>query len=180
MTICPTLQTKRLTLRPFCEEDLNAYSQMMDTPELREALRTPMGEGKAEAWTAMAWWLGQWELRGTGHWAVEETASRRFVGRAGLHNPEREDWPGVEVGWALHPDWWGMGYATEAGAEAVRYGFEELGEDRLYSTILLDNFRSQAVAQRLGFELVDVKILSHFPKEPHGIWALDRDSKLRV
>ena len=71
-------------------------------------------------------------------------------------------------------DWWGLGYATEAGAESIRYGFEEFGEDQLFSTILTDNFRSQAVAQRLGFELIDTKLLSHYPKEPHGIWVLDR------
>jgi len=177
MTSCPTLETERLILRPFRDDDLSDYSTMMDTPELRKSLRIPNNEGKTEAWTAMAWWRGQWELRGTGHWAVEEKISGSFIGRAGLHNPEREDWPGVEVGWALHPDWWGLGYATEAGAESVRYGFEELNESRLFSTILTDNFRSQAVAQRLGFELIDTKTLSHYPIEPHGIWALDRKSQ---
>ena len=68
------------------------------------------------------------------------------------------------------------GGTREAGEEAVRYGFEELGEERLFSTILVDNERSQAVAQRLGFVWVETKTLSHFPQEPHGIWALDRES----
>ena len=83
--------------------------------------------GLPEAFNAMAAWLGQWELRGTGHWALEEKDSGRFVGSAGLKRPEHHDRPGVEVGWTLHPSQWGRGYATEAGAEAVRYGFEELG-----------------------------------------------------
>ena len=101
MTACPTLETKRLILRPFCDEDLNSYFEMMDTPELREHLRIPDEKGISEAWLEMAWWLGQWELRGTGNWALEEKASGRFLGRAGLHNPERHDWPGVEVGWDM-------------------------------------------------------------------------------
>ena len=176
MTACPTLETERLILRPFSNDDLQEYFQMMNTPELRESLRIPDDEGMAEAFFALAAWLGQWELRGTGNWALEEKTSGRLIGRAGLHNPARDDWPGVEVGWALHPDCWGLGYATEAGAEAVRYGFEELGESRLFSCILLDNYRSMAVAQRLRFALVDTKTLSHYPKEPHGIWALDRES----
>ena len=174
MSACPTLETERLILRPFRDDDLSDFFAMRGTPELRESLRIPPDEAKTEVWFTMAWWRGQWELRGTGQWALEEKASGSFIGRAGLNNPARDDWPGVEVGWALHPDWWGLGYATEAGAESVRYGFEELGEDRLFSTILADNFRSQAVAQRLGFELIDTKILSHYPLEPHGIWALDR------
>ncbi len=176
MTACPTLETKRLILRPFRDGDLSDYFTMLDTPELRESLRIPDEKGRSEAWFEMAWWRGQWELRGTGHWALEEKISGSFIGRAGLHNPARDDWPGVEIGWALHPDWWGLGYAAEAGAESVRYGFEELGEDRLYSTILSGNYRSQSVAQRLGFVLVDTKTLSHYPKEPHGIWELRRES----
>ena len=69
----------------------------------------------------------------------------------------------------------GRGYATEAGAAAVQYGFEELGEERLFSCIVPDNHRSQAVARRLGFELVEERVILFFPEEPevHGIWALD-------
>ncbi|MEC7608388.1 MAG: GNAT family N-acetyltransferase, partial [Actinomycetota bacterium] len=62
---------------------------------------------------------------------LEDKESGALIGRAGLNNPEREDWPGVEVGWALHPDKWGLGYATEAGAESIRYAFEDLDEDCL-------------------------------------------------
>ena len=64
----------------------------------------PRGAGRAsicparfttpEAWLAMAQWRGQWELRGSGHFAVEERSTGRFVGRAGLHRPEQDDWPG--------------------------------------------------------------------------------------
>ena len=175
MVACPTLETERLVLRPFRDDDLADYFTMMDSPEVRTAMRVPEGAGLPEAFDAMAGWLGQWELRGTGHWALEEKSSGRFVGRAGLHRPERHDWPGVEVGWTLHPDQWGRGYATEAGAEAVRYGFEQLGEKRLFSCILLDNYRSQAVARRLGFELIEERAMSMLPAEVHGIWALDTD-----
>ena len=101
----------------------------------------------------MAQRLGQWELRGTGQWALEEKASGAFVGRAGTHWPERDDWPGIEIGWALHPDHWGKGYATEAGAAAVEYAFAHHDVDALYSVILPENTASQAVARRLGFTL---------------------------
>ena len=69
------------------------------------------------------------------------------------------------------------GRSTPAsGGVAVRYGFEELGEERLFSCIPVDNHRSQAVAQRLGFELIEEKAMSMLPDEVQGIWALDRDS----
>jgi RimJ/RimL family protein N-acetyltransferase len=121
----------------------------------------------------MALWLGQWELRGTGQWAVEIHGGP-MIGRVGLHCPESPDRPGLEVGWALHPDHWGRGYATEAGARAITYAFEVIGVDELVSVILLENVRSQRVASRLGLTWSEDRVLSSFPTEPHGIWRLPR------
>ena len=59
MTTCPTLETERLILRPFREDDLASYFTMMKTPELRESLRIPGERGRSEVWLEMAWWLGQ-------------------------------------------------------------------------------------------------------------------------
>ena len=81
---------------------------------------------------------------------------------------------GVEVGWTLHPDHWGRGFATEAGAEAIRYAFEDLDLDRIYSCILPGNEASQAVARRLGLELLEERTMAFFPSAPHGIWSRAR------
>ncbi len=173
MSACPTLETENLKLRPFKDGDVDDYFGVLDSPEVRRWLHIPESLDRSDAWQQMAWFVGQWELRGTGHWALEEKKSGQFVGRAGLHRPERHDWPGVEVGWLLHPDYWGRGYATEAGAAAVRYGFEDLQVDKLFSCILPENHRSQAVAKRLGFEFLEERVLAFFPKLPHGIWVLN-------
>ena len=173
MSACPTLETENLILRPFKDGDVDDYFGVLDSPEVRRWLHIPESLDRSDAWQQMAWFVGQWELRGTGHWALEEKKSGQFVGRAGLHRPERHDWPGVEVGWLLHPDYWGRGYATEAGGAAVHYGFEDLQVDKLFSCILPENHRSQAVAKRLGFEFLEERVLAFFPKLPHGIWVLN-------
>ncbi len=174
MTACPTLLTERLILRPLEESDLDAFTGLMATPEVRAALHLSAVWSRREAWLAMAQWRGQWELRGSGHFAVEERATGSFVGRAGLHRPEQDDWPGLEVGWTLHPDWWGMGYATEAGAASLAYAFDVMGEPEVFSVILPENLASQAVAQRLGLSLVGERVLSSYPAAPHGIWRIER------
>jgi RimJ/RimL family protein N-acetyltransferase len=172
---CPTIETQRLRLRPFCEDDVDAYTALLQTPEVRASLHLPADVGRDDAWLGMAQQLGQWELRGTGQWALVELATGTFVGRAGMHHPERADWPGIEIGWALHPAHWGRGYATEAGAAAVEYAFAHHGVDEVFSVILPDNAASQAVARRLGFRLHEERVLSHFPETAHGIWRLRRD-----
>ena len=171
---CPTLQTDRLILRPFRDDDVDDYFAVLDTPEVRRWLHLPAGLDRSGAWKQMAGFLGEWTLRGTGQWALEERFTGAFVGRAGLYRPEYPDWPGVEVGWTLHPDHWGRGFATEAGAESIRYAFEDLDLDRIYSCILPGNEASQAVARRLGLELLEERTMAFFPSAPHGIWSRAR------
>jgi RimJ/RimL family protein N-acetyltransferase len=171
---CPTIETERLILRPFAAADLDAYTAILQSESVRSALHLPDTIGRSDAWSQMAAWLGQWELQGTGQWALEEKATGSLIGRAGLHQPARDDWPGVEIGWALHPASWGRGYATEAGWRAVRYAFGALDIDAVCSVILPENSRSIAVARRLGFRLGEERVLSHFPSMPHGIWWLAR------
>lgn len=162
-------------LRPLEESDLDPLTEMMMQPEVHRSLRLPRTYSRREVWQSMAQWRGQWELRGSGQWAVAEQSTGNVVGRAGLHHPEVFDWPGVEVGWAFHPKVWGKGYATEAGSRSVSYAFEVLAVDEVFSVILPDNVRSQAVAARLGFTLVEERVLSTFPEEAHGIWRIGRD-----
>jgi RimJ/RimL family protein N-acetyltransferase len=169
---CPRLGTERLILRPFRETDLDSYTEVLQAPEVRRWLHLPDDIGREAAWDQMARWLGQWQLRGTGQWAVELQETGELIGRAGLHHPERADWPGVEVGWTFHPRHWGHGYATEAGRASVDYGFDVLGATELFSLILPENAASQTVARRLGFTLFEERVTSHFPSMPHGIWRL--------
>ena len=175
MTACPTLTTERLVLRPLEESDLDAFTSMHNEPEVRRSLNLPRTYSRRDAWQSMAQWRGQWELRGSGQWAVTERSSGAFVGRAGLHRPEVADWPGLEVGWALRPAYWGKGYATEAGRRSIAYAFEEMEADEVFSVIHPGNERSQAVARRLGLSLVDERVLSSLPDSPHGIWRLGAD-----
>ncbi len=175
MAACPTITTDRLILRPFASADLGPFHAAMTTDSVRAALHVPADFSLGAAWGLLCQFSGLWDLRGLGQWAVEEQASGRFVGRAGLYWRPEPDWPGVEVGWMLDPEFWGSGYASEAGASAVRYGFEVLDEPQLFSVILPENTRSQAVARRLGYHPGEERTLSHFPSHPHVVWRLGRD-----
>lgn len=66
--------------------------------------------------------------RGWGFWAVEVRGENGFIGFVGLHIPKHNMpfSPCVEIGWRLAKECWGMGYATEAASEALRYAFTHL------------------------------------------------------
>ena len=155
-----TLETQRLLLRMWKEDDLEAYSSICaDTDVMRY-----LGDGKtlnrAEAWRQMAMIIGHWHLRGYGIWAVEERATGQLVGRIGFFNPE--GWPGFELGWVLGRDHWGKGYATEAASRALEYVFTETTREHVISLIHPDNHGSINVAKRLGEELEgETEIFGH-------------------
>lgn len=152
------LETERLRLRAFRNEDLDAYAPMCADPEVMRFLGTGVTMNRGEAWRSMAGFLGHWMLRGYGMWALEEKATGAFVGRAGFLDPE--GWPGFELGWTLGREHWGKGYATEAAKRALDYAFTEMGRDVVISLIRPDNVRSAQVARRLGYAHArDVELL---------------------
>ena len=144
----PELETERLLLRALRIDDLDAYAAMYSDPDVMRFLEQGEPLGRDVAFRSMAGHLGHWQLRGYGQWALQERASGRFVGRAGLWQPE--GWPGLEIGWVLSRDAWGHGFATEAARVAIDYAFNVVGADEVISLIRPDNVGSIRVAERVG------------------------------
>ena len=142
----PRLQTERLLLREWREDDLDAYAETYADPEVMRFLGGPVA--RDQVWRHIALLIGHWELRGYGQWVLERREDGRFAGRAGLWRPE--GWPGLEVGWTLRRDAWGAGYATEAARAAIDWAREALGARELISVIDPANAASERVARRLG------------------------------
>jgi len=144
----PQLTTDRLLLRGFRPEDFDAYAEMMATPEVVRHLGEGRVLSRADAWRQMAMFLGHWALRGFGLWAVEERATRRFLGRIGCHEPE--GFPAFEIAYTLAPSAWGKGFAREGAAAALRYARETLRRREITSIIRPSNAASIRVAESLG------------------------------
>ena len=146
------LETERLVLRPFRQADIDAYAELCADPMVMKFLNaTGSPISRADAWRQMAMYLGHWELRGFGTWAVVERATEEFVGRVGLHYPE--GWPDRELGWTIASKFWGKGYASEAARAAIGHAFGTLGWTHLVSLIHPDNHRSARLAERLGYHV---------------------------
>ena len=93
MVSIPTIETARLILRGWREDDLDAYAEMMADPEVMRFLGGESSRG--DAWRGMATLIGHWELRGFGFWAVERKHDGALIGRVGVQYPE--GWPSTEI-----------------------------------------------------------------------------------
>jgi ribosomal-protein-alanine N-acetyltransferase len=119
----------------------------------------------------MAMVLGRWQLFGFGKWAVEAKDTAELVGRVGFFPAHGYAEP--ELGWLLGRECWGQGFAAESSAAAQRWAFDALGADRIISLIDCDNYRSVAVAKRIGEILVGE---TEVEARPHLVYAADRPS----
>lgn len=140
------LTTERLTLRPLVPADAGAYATMRFHPEVARWLPpAPVDPDEAVRGTIERFAAG-WQQRGYAPWGVFREG--RLIGHGGLNYvPEFDE---TEVLWALHPETWGKGYATEVGRAALGYGFDTLALGLIFAITLPDNHASQAVMRRLG------------------------------
>ena len=138
------IATERLSLRRWRDEDLRPYARICADPEVMRYIGGGATLSREESEAQVSRFEGHWEERGFGLWAMEEMASGSLIGFVGLHSPD--DW--TEVGWRLGRSFWGL--ATEGAAAALRYGFEELGLERIISIIQPANLASRREAEKAG------------------------------
>ena len=137
-----TLQTPRLVLRPLERDDWQAvHAYASDAAVMRyvpggalseDQVRAIAGENEGDA--AMV--------------AAVLTSEERVIGHLPFHA-----WyaPRIyEIGWVFHPRYHGQGYATEAAAALLGYGFETLGLHRIIATCQPENVASWRVMEKLG------------------------------
>ena len=144
----PTLEAERLRLRPWRNDDLDAFAAFTADPVVTRFVGGVFS--RDDTWRRMAMLVGHWTLRGFGNWVIKDKASGAFAGYSGLWEPE--GWLEPELMWGLAPAFQGRGYATEAAQRARAYAYEELRWKTIVSYIAAENTPSQAVAKRLGAE----------------------------
>ena len=146
------LTTERLLLRGWREEDAEPLHEIYSQPEYLETMPAMTLDETREQ---VAWARQRWADDGYAQWAACDRGSGRLIGRIGLlchHDWPLSDRSVPEVGWVLHRDFWGRGFATEGGQAGVDAWREHLlDEPRLYSFTTRENERSRAVMARLGF-----------------------------
>jgi RimJ/RimL family protein N-acetyltransferase len=144
------IETERLLLRGWSEDDLDGLERVARHPMVCRALRRrPATRDRVRIGLERI--RRHWERNGFGPWATVDKESGRLIGHIGLEHVD--DWPlehKVEVGWVLHPYYWGRGLATEGGRASVRFGLEEAGLDRIFSTTFPDHAASRRVMEKCG------------------------------
>jgi len=163
------LLTERLLLRPYRRDDLDALLDLFGRADVsRYLLWEPMDLEAATALLGRRLTGSRIAKEGDGILlVVTEQATDRFVGEVMLRLTSAASRQG-EIGWSIHPDLQGRGYATEAAGEMLRLGFEGLGLHRIVADSDPRNAASIKVMEKLGMRREAHHVDSMFLK---GEWV---------
>lgn len=162
------LETDRLVLRRFTEDDVEALVQLDGDPEVMRyvtgGITTSRAEIEDEVLPAYLAYYEQYE--GYGFWAAIEKETGEFLGwfHFRLADPELRD--DVELGCRLRRSAWGEGYATEGSRALVEKGFTDYDVQRVVGFTLVVHAASRRVLEHAGLRFVRVF---------HGDWPFPID-----
>jgi RimJ/RimL family protein N-acetyltransferase len=144
------LQTPRLILRPFREEDVDLLAEPMANEDF---MRFSLGVYSCKQTAAFLEKILTWQNRALpSQFAVLSCAHNRLIGYSGFFHQEVDGTSEIEIGYRLHPNYWNKGLATEA-AQAVRdHAFRDLNLSRVISLIHPENAASRRVAEKMRMQ----------------------------
>ena len=141
------LQTKRLILRPWCEDDAEELYKYACDPEV----------GPPAGWQPHTSVENSREIIRTVLSAPETYAvclkeNGKPIGSVGFHrNDLAEQDDEYELGYWIGKPFWGQGLIPEASLEMLRYAFNDLGMKRIWCGYYDGNEKSRSVQEKLGF-----------------------------
>lgn len=150
------METSRLLLREYeYETDLKPLFRLFTHEEAMRYYGGTKTEEETKAW--INWNVQSYADNGFGLFALVEKQDNTFIGHCGLILQKDVDGVNeIEIGYALHPDFQGLGYAGEAALACKKFVFNTLKKYKVISLIDPENIPSIKVALAIGM---------HFEKE---------------
>lgn len=151
------LETPRLVLRDWRENDWEAFFRFTNTPAVMRWLGGVADERAVKA--ARERLEGYRRNHGHTFWVLERKQdgghlSGEPLGFCGLKRANQKGGPmgDFEIGWRLREDAWGRGYALESARAAMASGFEDFGAPHMIALTVQENAASWGLMVRLGME----------------------------
>lgn len=164
-----TLETERLVMREWRDDDLDAFHAINSDPKVRETLGPIMTREEVKALIERL--QKQQEKDGVCFWALDTKSDDHLIGWCGMirgdHSPIVDK---LEIGWRLAYNAWGKGYITEAAKACIAWASKEFPDEAVWAITSEDNRRSRAVMERLG--------MAHLPDLDFDHPHVDPDSNL--
>lgn len=145
----PTLKSERISLRPMHPMDAEDMYDYAKREEVTRYLLWSPHENISYTKDYLRYIQGRYALGDFYDWAIIDREIRRMIGTCGFTKIDVAN-NAAEIGYVLHPDFWGKGYAAEAAECVLAFGFDELKLHRIEARFMQPNERSRRVMEKVG------------------------------
>lgn len=152
------IETDRLILREFEESDVDAMFELESNPNVHTYVGNKPVTNIDQARAYIEFVQQQYKDFGTGRCAVILKETNEFIGWSGIKfitNEINNHKDFYEIGYRFIEEYWGKGYATEAGKAFVEYAFSVMKIDALYAYANAGNENSRKILEKLGLRYVN-------------------------
>lgn len=174
------LETDRLWLRAWQDEDIDPFATLCADPEVMRYFPEVLSRERSEFLISRC--IEKQAQDGFCMAPIEVKETGEFLGFVGLNRPTYAEPlpfdPCVEIGWRLKRSGWGYGYASEAARAWIRFGFETIGLDEIVAFTIPANEPSQKVMTRIGMirdhqgDFLHPSLPADHPIAPHVLYRL--------
>lgn len=140
--------TRRLTAHRLAETDFDNLYQMNQNQKVMKTLGGIQSAEETRQYLHKN--MEHWNRYGYGVWTLTYRTTGAFVGRSAVRSVDIEGTEEREFGYALMPEFWGMGLATEISQAMAQLAFKQLGFESLVAFTLPNNFASRRVIEKVG------------------------------
>ena len=163
------LETERLILRPWRDEDRAPFAEMNADPRVREFFHGVLTREESDQEAAFC--RDGFDTNGYTFFVAEDRTTHDFLGFIGML-PLNIDIPGlpapiIEIGWRLKQSVWKRGLATEGAQAVLNFAFNTQNLDTLYAYTAVNNLPSRRVMEKLGLTHQPHLDFDH-PRIPEG------------
>ena|SRR5258707_1883937 len=144
-----TIETRRLILRPFEADDVEAAFAWFGDPIVMRFTPTGADTAIEQTKARIANYQEHQTAHGFSRWIILDRRLDRRIGDSGLLELQEYGW--IDLGFRLAQSYWGKGLATEAASAWVHAAFDDFHIDRLTSFVHPGNVGSIRVLEKLGF-----------------------------
>lgn len=153
------IETERLILRNFKEEDLEDYFEFVSQEDVLTKIGAEPYTDKEKARERLIS-ESQKPLR----FAIVIKETGKVIGNISLNEPKPARYEGIEIdentkelGYLLSHDYWGKGIMPEAGKGLFEYAFKNLGVTKIVCGTKTLNKQSQRVQEKIGLNLHSIR-----------------------
>jgi ribosomal-protein-alanine N-acetyltransferase len=146
----PVLQTERLDLIEIEQRHLSDLFELFGDDSVTEFYNVKTLSQPDEAQKYLDWFRSRYDDQSGIRWGIALKGQKNIIGTIGFNNYSKGH--RANIGYDLQKVYWNKGYIKEAIGEVVKYGFEQLGINRIEAEVMPGNIYSEKALMRIGFK----------------------------